>query len=172
MRLVTVPEPIPIRGISPSVFLAGGITRCPQWQDEVIEGLIHDEDGAIAGGTIFNPRRRNFPIGDPDAAREQIAWEFHALHVADVFSMWFSDADSDQPICMYELGRYVAIRESEIPRTLETVVIGVEPGYRREQDVRIQIELINHDLASRISDNLEDHVQSIRLAMEKVCSDR
>ncbi|KKK55301.1 hypothetical protein LCGC14_3075930, partial [marine sediment metagenome] len=124
MRVITAVEKIK-RNDGLMIFLAGGITNCPWWQNEIIEML----KGCV--GTILNPRRKDFPIGDPNASLEQITWEFNALEKADIFSMWFSNAESDQPICMYELGRNIALRENE----MSTVVIGVEPGYRREQDV-------------------------------------
>ena len=133
MHVVTAVEKL--EGPRPWVFLAGGITNCPWWQHEVIE-ILQD----YPHGTILNPRRHNFPIGDPNAAQEQIKWEFEALNRADIFSIWFSNADSDQPICMYELGRHLARYEAGF---LKHMCVGVEPGYRREQDVIIQTKLVN-----------------------------
>ena len=78
----------------PSVFLGGGITNCTDWQKEVTS-LLSDE--LI---TILNPRRENFPVNDPQAAKDQIEWEFNALKDATIFSMWFSGESSVQPICM------------------------------------------------------------------------
>lgn len=52
-----------------SIFLAGSITDCPDWQSDIIQKL-KDEDIVI-----FNPRRKNFPIEDPKASDEQIKWE-------------------------------------------------------------------------------------------------
>ena len=152
MQVITAVEPI--LNIHPSVFLAGGITNCPWWQDELRELLKNEE------GVIYNPRRRNFPMDDPNAAKEQIKWEFDALAAADIFSMWFSDADSDQPICMYELGRHVALRTM----WPHTIIIGVEPGYRRSQDVYVQMELINPKI--KISNNLEQHAENIKKSLK------
>ena len=148
MRVITAVEKIK-RNDGLMIFLAGGITNCPWWQNEIIEML----KGCV--GTILNPRRKDFPIGDPNASLEQITWEFNALEKADIFSMWFSNAESDQPICMYELGRHIALREDK----MGTVVIGVEPGYRREQDVYIQIGLI--DKRFQVVSNLNDYAQKI-----------
>lgn len=157
MKVITAPEEIKVD--KPTIFLAGGITDCPEWQDEMIELLKDNDDGVL-----LNPRRKNFPIDDPNAAEEQITWEFHALNNCDIFSMWFSAGSSDQPICMLEYGRHVAIRD--LKGDLKNVVIGVEPGYRREQDVHIQTELVNKDLAKKISDNLEDHAKNILKALK------
>ena len=157
MQVITAPEPIPENPDVPTIFLAGGITNCPQWQNEIIE-LLKDEDGIL-----LNPRRANFPIDDPNAAQEQIEWEYHALNNADVFSMWFSDAESDQPICMYELGRHLAMRDQL--DDLGHVIIGVEPGYKREQDVRIQAALVSEELAEQITDSLPEHAKRIVAAL-------
>ena len=141
----------------PTVFLAGGITDCPEWQDEVIKKLDDIE------AYVFNPRRKNFPIHDPSAAREQIKWEFDALERCDLFTMWFSAGKSDQPICMYELGRNIALHTMS-PYSPITIAIGVEPSYRREQDVKIQLELIDPNI--KITDSIDDHVANIKKAVE------
>lgn len=148
----------------PWIFLAGGITDCPDWQDKV-RRLIRSS----TQGTLLNPRRKNFPIGNPDAALEQITWEFHALNRSDVFSMWFSAGSSVQPICMYELGRHLArwqIFNLQAPGSAKpmNVCIGVEPGYKREQDVRIQTSLICEGL--KIADSLMEHTLNIMACAE------
>jgi hypothetical protein len=97
-------------------------------------------------------------VGNPKAAEAQIAWEFAALNESEIFSIWFSNADSDQPICMYELGRHLA-RWTEGHSKPFFVCIGVEPGYRREQDVRVQTSLLVPDF--EIVDSLEAHVENI-----------
>jgi len=110
------------------IFLAGGISNCPDWQSEVLENL-KDEDGL----TIYNPRRTNFPMDDPKAAEEQITWEYEHLRDADVIAFWFSKG-SLNPIVLYELGRWG--NSSDIP-----IVVGIDPGYERTQDVEIQTML-------------------------------
>ena len=147
VKVITVPDKLQWEGLS--IFLAGGITNCSCWQDEVIKMLKPYE------GTILNPRRKNFPIDDPNAAEEQITWEFNAFKRADIFSIWFPNSESDRPICMYELGRHITLRENK----MGTVVIGVEPRYLREQDVYIQIGLI--DKRFQIVSNLNDYAQNI-----------
>jgi len=147
----------------PTVFLAGGITACPEWQTELVK-LLSDE--LI---TLVNPRRKNFPMDDPNAAKEQITWEFHRLNQCDIFSMWFCNTpSSDQPICMYELGRHLVLHQSHP----ETIVIGIEPGYKRAQDVMIQSGLVNDILPLCISNNLKDHAENIKEAMKQHLSKR
>lgn len=143
----------------PHVFMAGGITNCPDWQQE-LRTLLED----VPHGTLLNPRRANFPIGDPDAAQEQIAWEHRALWQADVFSMWFS-VGSVQPICMFELGAHLSrwrlIAGCPYPHkaVLKAVAIGADPDYVRLQDVIIQTALIDPSLA--ITATLEQHCHAI-----------
>lgn len=149
MKVLTAP--VDLSGPRPWVFLAGGITACPEWQADIID-LLHSSQK----GTLLNPRRKDFPIDDPSAAEEQIRWEYHALEEADIFSMWFCNAPSDQPICMYELGRHLAVRAAS------ECVLGVESGYRRETDVRIQAELARPLLS--ISSTLLEHAAKIQLA--------
>jgi len=158
MEVITAPEllyEIPKK----SVFLAGGITDCPWWQDDVIAMLANYE------GTIYNPRRRDFPMDDPHAADEQITWEFKALNEANIFSMWFCAGSSDQPICMYELGRHL-VRFCEIRKKYNLVVIGVDSGYKRAQDVDIQTRLVSPLIADNIASTLEEHTANIAKALE------
>jgi len=121
-------------------FLAGGISNCAEWQKETISFL--ERFKVMDHLVIFNPRRENFPIGDPNASKEQIKWEFEWLEKCDIFSMYFCAGPSDQPICMYELGRNIVRMQQKFPDTWEDrMVITVEGGYKRIQDVLIQTSL-------------------------------
>ena len=55
------------------LFLAGGISNCPDWQSEVIK-MLGDTDLNIA-----NPRRPYGLEKTGDAAAKQIAWEHEML---------------------------------------------------------------------------------------------
>lgn len=110
------------------LFLAGGISNCPNWQSEVVE-KVKDADGL----TIYNPRRKNFPMDDPKAIEEQITWEHQHLKDADVIAFWFSRG-SLNPLVLYELGRWGNSSDKEI-------IIGIDPEYERTQDVEIQTML-------------------------------
>lgn len=54
-------------------FLAGGITGCPDWQKDIINSFEDSIKDNIKNLVLFNPRRENFPIHDPNAANEQIS---------------------------------------------------------------------------------------------------
>jgi hypothetical protein len=110
------------------LFLAGGITNCPDWQKEIISYLSEMDNL-----TIYNPRRENFPINNPKASEEQITWEYNHLRDADIILFWFS-CGSLNPIVLYELGRWGNSTNKEI-------IIGIDPEYERQQDVIIQIKL-------------------------------
>ncbi len=140
MRVITAPEPLDIKNDEIAVFLAGGITDCPDWQKKVIDLLSAHVDCTKL--VVLNPRRENFPIDDPNAAEEQITWEFNALEQMDIFSMYFCSGNSDQPICMYEFGRNIVRMQMCFPADWEDrIVIASEPYYRRVQDVIIQTAL-------------------------------
>ena len=122
-----------------SIFLAGGITNCPDWQSVVVDGLKH-----LSGVTIYNPRR---PVYDADKEEEQITWEFCQLANADVILFWFSKGTVN-PIVLYELGMWGNSRP-EIP-----ILIGCEKGYIRTSDVTIQTKLARPNI--QIYNDLED----------------
>ena len=144
MKVITAPEEYDRKDKDVICFLAGGITNCADWQQEVIKELKDMESGGtyMDNLVIINPRRENFPIDDPNAAVEQIEWEFKWLQRANIFSMYFAAGESDQPICMYELGRNIIGMQWQYDDTWEDrIIISVEDGYKRQQDVNIQTRL-------------------------------
>lgn len=114
------------------IFLAGGITNCPDWQSELIE-MIQNHRALANGVTIYNPRRKDFPIEDPSASETQITWEYNHLRDADAVIFWFSRG-SLNPIVLYELGMWGNSRNRNF-------VVGIDSEYERKQDVILQIEL-------------------------------
>lgn len=111
-----------------SLFLAGGITGCPDWQSDM-KGRLSGIDGLV----LLNPRRKDFPIGDPGAALAQITWEFEHLRKATAISFWFPK-ETLCPIVLYELGAWSMVKKP--------IFVGVDPEYKRRQDVKIQTKLI------------------------------
>jgi len=69
---------------------------------------------------------------------------------------------------MYELGRYVTLKN----RKLDRIVIGVDRNYLRRNDVFTQMKLIDPKLADKISGNIEDHVSNIKMALKQLQKDR
>lgn len=106
---------------------------------------------SIPNLTIYNPRRENFPIDDPNASEQQITWEYNHLRDADIISFWF-DSGSLNPIVLLELGKY-ALSSSK------PIFIGIDPEYKRIQDVQIQTRLSRPDVEIVYSlDDLADQV--------------
>lgn len=157
MRVITAVEEYVTQQGDITCFLAGGITNCWEWQNAVIDELNKMEDTEHL--VLFNPRRANFPIDDPNASQEQIEWEYNQLHKADIFSMYFTAGESTQPICMYELG--VHVTRAELDDKPRTVVVSVEKGYVREQDVVIQTKLALGEGIVNIDANAQSHAQLI-----------
>ena len=122
----------------PWVFMAGGITNCPDWQKDLHQ-FLYTGMGPLAGNpatihsfTLFNPRRENFPIHDPCASEEQITWEHVGFKLADIIVFWFAKG-SLNPIVLYELGKHCMH---------PNIVVGCDPEYVRTQDVVIQLRLM------------------------------
>lgn len=150
MKVITATERYKIKSNDVICFLAGGITNCDNWQQEVIKELSKFEhtDNLV----IFNPRRENFPIDDPSASKKQIEWEYKWLNHCDIFSMYFCNSNSVQPICFYELGRNLAL--------MKYAVISVEEGFSRTNDVVIQTKLAR-ELPVHLKATPESHAKYI-----------
>lgn len=130
MRYVEAPTCFDANGRA--LFLAGGITGCPDWQQELAMRLSSLEI------TLLNPRRRAFdPAAPPATAVEQIEWEHHHLRRADAIAFWFP-AESICPIALFELGAWSA---SDKP-----LFVGAAPSYPRRLDVVEQLRLARPDV--------------------------
>lgn len=136
-----------------SVFLAGGITGCPDWQQE-IASFFQPTDIVI-----LNPRRKHFPINDPEAASEQISWEFEHLRTADIILFWFPK-ESICPIALYELGAWTM--------TEKQIFIGMHPDYERRKDIETQTGLRRP--GSKIVYSLQKLVNHIKDYLANKCA--
>ncbi|MGQ0574187.1 MAG: nucleoside 2-deoxyribosyltransferase domain-containing protein [Pseudonocardia sp.] len=136
MRYIEAPQPYERRpDDGPALFLAGGITACPDWQRDACELLR----GAPV--VLLDPRRARYEF-DPQAGTgahvEQVAWEYRCLQAADATLFWFPACDpcvTVQPITLLELGTAIAERRLCGRR----VVVGADPGYPRRIDVELQL---------------------------------
>jgi hypothetical protein len=127
-----------------SVFLAGSISDCANWQARLAELL------ASARVTIFNPRRQEFPVGDRTEERRQIEWERRHLARANLVVFWFTPPTLC-PIALFELG---ACCETGIP-----LVVGIDPKYALKFDVGVHLSLRRPDVT--VLDNLDDLARAI-----------
>lgn len=120
--------------IKPKLFVAGGITGTYNWQDVFLRTL---DNYLIRGKTLiaYNPRREDFDMLDKTMEEEQICWEYQHLAKADIISFWFTP-ETLCPITLYELGYALGKGRN--------VVIGIDPKYKRRDDVIIQANLAGY----------------------------
>jgi Nucleoside 2-deoxyribosyltransferase like len=140
-----VEAPAEYDGPGPSLFLAGGITGTVYWQAEIVR-LLGD-----LPLVLLNPRRANFPMGDPSAAAGQIEWEFRHLRRATAVLFWFPH-ETLCPIALYELGRQTASRQP--------LFVGTHPEYQRRLDVEIQLRLARPEV--RVVSDLAELAAQVR----------
>jgi hypothetical protein len=137
------------------MFLAGGISKCPDWQSYVI-GELKNVDNL----TIYNPRRKKFPIDNPAEAEQQITWEFNHLRDATVLFFWFSRG-SLNPIALYELGMWCNSDD-------KIAIIGVDPEYERKSDVIMQTNLARPNI--EIFDSIDKMTEEVRYIVNMIMS--
>lgn len=131
-----------------SIFLAGGITGCWNWQDvaktKLMESQVFD--------FVINPRREYFDVSDKFQTPIQIKWEYEHLKYSSQIMFWFT-ADTVQPITLFELGKSIG--------TDKTIYVGCDPEYPRQQDVVEQLRLSRPDIYIWGSlDNMLDFIVS------------
>lgn len=152
MNYIESPESPIIMSHLGSIFLAGGITNCPDWQQDMRE-LLKNTNLAL-----LNPRRANFPIHDPGAAKAQITWEHSHLRRANAILFWFPH-ETLCPIVLYELGAW--------SMGLKQIFVGVHPEYQRRQDVEIQTLLAKPNI--KIVYSLKDLAGQV-IEWDRTCS--
>jgi hypothetical protein len=113
-------------GSDRGVFLAGGVTRCPDWQRDFAAKL------SASSLTFINPRRKQWDVNNKSLEVEQIEWEHRHLLRAHAILFWFP-SETLCPITLYELGSW-----NFRPKKL---FIGCHPEYKRIRDVKIQTRL-------------------------------
>jgi hypothetical protein len=129
MKYIECPEVY--NGKENSLFLAGGISNCKDWQKEMVDLLI-DTDLVL-----INPRRESFDISKKNIEEEQISWEFNHLDKSGAVLFWFP-SETVCPITLYELGK--------MSKTSKPIFVGVDKNYARKNDVIIQTKLIRPEV--------------------------
>lgn len=131
---------------APTVFLAGGITCCPDWQAEIMDMLkFHDL-------RLLNPRRDDFDYNDSAMAKRQIEWEYRHLRMCSTVLFWFPE-ETLCPITLFELGVYSDCN----------IVVGCHPNYARKFDIVKQLSLIRPDI--KVVFSLSDLVEQLEIAL-------
>lgn len=121
------------------LFLAGGISNCPNWQDDMVE-MFKNHKEKYKQLTIFNPRRRGDLAKDTDVAKQQIIWEHIHLYESTLILFWFPK-ETVCPITLFELGKYAYMHKKM--NVNPNIFVGIHPEYTRKFDLEIQLPLIN-----------------------------
>lgn len=126
------------------LFLAGGISGCPDWQQEALS-LLQSQDILV-----LNPRRSS-PF-EEKMAEEQIRWEYDALRAVDTVLFWFP-SETLCPIALYELGVFSQ-------RLGTKLFVGTDPNYARRFDVQIQLDLARPEVIihNTVREVVEDYL--------------
>lgn len=132
--------------VNRSIFLAGGISNCYDWQ----EGVAVKIASAVEDAVIYNPRRDNFDMSAyEEVSRQQIIWEYHALRLSSVNLFWFPS----ETLCPITLLEYGSAMERLSPGAL---MCGTHPDYSRRFDVKMQNELRHN---THVFDDLDQLVE-------------
>lgn len=151
-----------------SIFLAGGITGCGDWQADLIFELENLNDSGLfdlGGLVIFNPRRDNFDVMDMEVKIEQIRWEHKCLEKCDICSFFFPASESVQPITLYELGKYM---------DKDVWVVGIQNGYLRAEDVKIQLALDGNScvIYDSYEEAIREHARALAITYDNMRRNR
>lgn len=145
MKLIKCPE-VWTPNHDQSVFLAGGITGCPDWQTDMVDLL------ASTDFTLLNPRREKFDITNTKLSDQQIEWEFDHLYIADAVLFWFP-CETLCPISLYELGSCASLPMQ--------IFVGCHPDYARKFDVIKQLSLARPEII--VAGTLQELADQIKL---------
>jgi len=145
-----------------TIFLAGGISNCPDWQSDVIRML--DDKLERHDILVINPRRIGDLARDTNDAVEQIKWEIAYIKYTMYFLFWFPE-ETVCPITLFELGKIAQMLSNEQSdyNGTDYISIGIHPNYSRKLDIETQLPYILPDIQFQYS--LEDLVDDI---IEKV----
>lgn len=129
----------------PSIFLAGGISNCSDWQDYAVQRLSNLDI------QLINPRRSDFDITDINMTVNQITWEYNHLIEANAILFYFTE-ETVCPITLYELGVHAK-------PTYKKIFVACHPNYVRKIDVITQLGLINPSVL--VYNSLDDMLDNI-----------
>ena len=127
---IQAPAKIPAK-VYGGIFIAGGISNCPKWQEEIAT--------LLQGRAVFNPRRVGDLSKEGDEAAEQIAWEYEALDKSSHILFWFPK-ESICPITLLEYGKaLVWFQQGKINH----LIVGCDEEYPRRFDLEVQTKLVS-----------------------------
>ena len=159
IEIIQAPNIETVDGIR--LFIAGGISNCPNWQDELTDRLLVDKKikNELIGHdyiniSVFNPRCKGIPEEDA-----QIKWEYERLQTSNIISFWFS-VGSLNPITLFEYGAHFKSKE-------KTIIVGCHKDYDRKNNVIRQSELASTNID--VKEKFEDFYNNIvEVLIEKI----
>ena len=153
INVIQSPNETPTKGIK--VFLAGGISNCPHWQNEIIEKLKNEQKiKSNVNIILFNPRCNEIP-----EEKFQTTWEYKNLKKSDIIIYWFS-VGSINPITLFEYGSFLKTRTKKL-------IVGCHPDYIRKNAVIIQTGLAKPKL--KVNESFNDFYNELVTALlEKI----
>lgn len=141
----TITSPAESSETSQTLFLAGGISNCPDWQSPVAELL--EERTTL---TVFNPRRNGWNMENSDEeSTKQIIWEHKHLDQSETILFWFP-METLCPITLFEYGKFLVSGKA--------LIVGAHPEYQRRLDLEVQTKLERPNL--KVWDNLDDMIHA------------
>ena len=152
-ELIKPPKYTPVKDWHNTIFLAGGISNCPNWQNIAVDLL---QETSL---TIINPRNDNYS-DSPESAEAQIKWEYYYITRAEIVLFWFPQ-DTLCPITLFEYGRALVGKQR--------LYVGNHPGYQRKLDLKIQTRLerpelvIHHNLYSLLDDVITNYPKTKKI---------
>lgn len=144
-----------------SIFLAGGISGCSNWQPIMVDMLadIKNLANEIEELIVFNPRRKNFDATNKSMSVEQIEWEYKYINDSDMISFWFPP-ETVCPITLFELGGQLHSDKHAQADYDYPIFVGCHELYPRKLDLEIQLGLANPKI--KIANTIEELVCQIR----------
>jgi hypothetical protein len=130
IMLYRSPDPLPFVFSRPSVFMAGGICNCTDWQSQlapVFDTGLYD---------VVNPRKLAGYDHNRVTARAQIEWEHKALSNVDSCVFWFPE-ENVSAVTLLELGKMLSRASHHSVR----LAVGWHPNYQLAYDLEAQIHL-------------------------------
>ncbi len=139
-----------------SIFIAGGISNCEEWQSNVLKDLERNRDIQKKNIVLFNPRRANFDINDIKQTEIQIEWEHKQLKRADIILFWFCK-ETLCPITLFEYGKYLVSNKR--------IFVGCHKLYQKRYDIICQTFLERKDVV------VHDYLCDVILDLKFMCKD-
>lgn len=140
-----------------SLFLAGGISNCPNWQETMCERLKSYTQGNAdffnhpTNSVVFNPRRKGDLVKNGADAKTQILWEHRYLLEATEILFWFPK-ETLCPITLFELGKYAQYYKNLYGGfACNHFFVGIHPEYQRKFDLEVQLKLIFPEIVLQYS---------------------